>query len=92
MKPKNEAAQALGRIKSEAKSAASRENGKRGGRPKITAAARQRIMDHYDADKIRIANGRDVHVHTNRARGDGGPTPWWMFAGFLTDTEIQELL
>jgi hypothetical protein len=33
MKPKNEAAQALGRMKSERKTAAARENGKRGGRP-----------------------------------------------------------
>jgi len=36
MKPKNEAAQALGRMKSDKKTAAARENGKRGGRPPVT--------------------------------------------------------
>lgn len=34
MKPKNPHAQALGRMKSPAKSKASRENGRKGGRPK----------------------------------------------------------
>jgi len=86
------AASAMGRIKSPAKSAACRENGKNGGRPAISTAARQRLMDRYDADKVRVTAKGEVHVHTAQKRGDGGPSPWWMFAGYLHDAEIREII
>lgn len=87
-----QAAVALGSMKSDKKAAAAQENGKKGGRPKISTAARQRLMDRYEADKLRITAKGEVHVHTEQQRGDGGDTPWWMFAGYLHDAEIREII
>lgn len=46
---------------------------------------REYLLEDSDHNKVVIKRNGAVHIHTNRPRGDGGPTPWWMFAGFRCD-------
>lgn len=65
MSEKNPAAVALGSIKSEAKAAASRENGKLGGRPKKVVTEKQRARAL--AGKVK-GNARDRRKARRAAR------------------------
>lgn len=46
---------------------------------------REYLLEDSSNDRVRITRSGEVHVHTDRARGDGGRSPWWMFAGFRRD-------
>ena len=46
---------------------------------------REYLLNDSRNDKVRITRSGEVHVHTDRQRGDGGCRPWWMFAGFRRD-------
>jgi len=48
---------------------------------------RAMLMDRDDVLAVRITRDGEIHIKTDRERGDGGPTPWWMFAGRITDAE-----
>lgn len=49
------------------------------------AQIRQYLLSDSRNDKVRITRTGEVHVRTDRERGDGGRRPWWMFVGFRTD-------
>ncbi len=46
---------------------------------------RKYLLEDSDHNKVVIKRNGEVHVHTDRQRGDGGRSPWWMFAGFRSD-------
>jgi hypothetical protein len=46
---------------------------------------REYLLEDSDHNKVVIKRNGEVHVHTDRQRGDGGRRPWWMFAGFRRD-------
>lgn len=46
---------------------------------------RSYLLEDSRNDKVRITRNGEVHVRTDRERGDGGRRPWWMFAGFRRD-------
>ena len=46
---------------------------------------REYLLRDPDHIKVTIKRSGHVHVRTNRRRGDGGPTPWSMFAGLRWD-------
>jgi hypothetical protein len=52
---------------------------------------REYILADPDHEKVVIKRNGEIHVRTDRQRGDGGSTSWWMFAGHRSDiaAEIQ---
>ncbi len=52
---------------------------------------REYILKDSDHEKVVIKRNGEIHVRTNRQRGDGGSIPWWMFAGDRSEiaAEIQ---
>ena len=46
---------------------------------------REYLLLDPDHLKVIIKRNGQVHVRTNRPRGDGGSTPWSMFAGCRED-------
>jgi hypothetical protein len=52
---------------------------------------RQYLLSDSRNSKVKITRSGDIHVRTDRHRGDGGKSPWWMFAGKTTDTEFRSL-
>lgn len=55
----------------------------------LTKREREQIKAIYDASKVRLRDGERVEVYTSRSRGDGGKSPWWMFAGYINDVRQQ---
>jgi hypothetical protein len=51
---------------------------------------RSYILADSDHEKVVIKRNGEIHVRTNRQRGDGGSTPWWMFVGYRSDI-VQEI-
>jgi len=39
--------------------------------------------------RVRITRKGEIHICTDRKRGDGGKTPWWMFAGYVGDSQFR---
>ena len=52
---------------------------------------REYLLSDNRNSKVRITRSGDIHVRTDRQRGDGGKSPWWMFAGKITDAEFRSL-
>lgn len=52
---------------------------------------RDYILTNPDHIKVTIKRNGEIHVRTNKQRGDGGNTPWSMFWGWRSDavTDIQ---
>lgn len=46
---------------------------------------REYLLEDTYHEKVVIKRNGEVHVRTNRQRGDGGKSPWWMFAGYRSD-------
>lgn len=46
---------------------------------------REYILKDSSHEKVIIKRTGEIHVHTNRQRGDGGSTPWRMFVGHRLD-------
>lgn len=42
---------------------------------------RARLLENPLNLRARVARNGHCLVYTTRPRGDGGPLPWWMFAG-----------
>ncbi|MDP2956719.1 MAG: hypothetical protein Q8N53_09880 [Longimicrobiales bacterium] len=53
--------------------------------PSLSPAERAYVRRRWDGYLVRVdAEGR-VQVRTNRPRGDGETTPWWVFAGYIEE-------
>lgn len=48
---------------------------------KIRAA----VLGREGVRRVRITRAGEVHAWGDMQRGDGGKTPWWMFAGMVAD-------
>jgi hypothetical protein len=46
---------------------------------------REYILTNPDHIKVTIKRNGDIHVRTNKQRGDGGKTPWTMYWGDRSD-------
>lgn len=54
------------------------------------AQIRDHILRNPDHLKVTIKRNGEIHVRTNKPRGDGGPTPWLMLWGSRQDA-IDEI-
>lgn len=50
---------------------------------------REYLLETADHERVRIRRDGGVEVYTTEARGDGGPVPWWKFAGWKDELKRQ---
>jgi hypothetical protein len=56
----------------------------------LSKATRHAILDSdSNITRIVVDESGHVNVRTYEERGDGGPTPWWKFIGFVEEVERE---
>lgn len=50
---------------------------------------REYLLENPAHLRIKIRRDGGVEIQTTESRGDGGPTPWWKFAGWKDELKQQ---